>query len=348
MPFQRENATTAKARISCPAGFFFHPFPFHLFASLHFVFQSLANPKPMIEELREKHTYGDVLVFPYDGGQHRTGTQEGPGFLLNTLEVKDVLKIEVDPGDGYKLKDADEPILRERPVGNEFMWNADSLKKNTRLLYDTTHSYKTTDCFGLFGDHSMEGGFFMGNQKRLRKLGFNHHLIMMDAHGDSHHPASSPSGFHFLFFFLFFLSFFLFLFLFSCFLVFFSFLVFFFLFFFSCFFCFFFFPFFFSFLLFPFPFPFPFPFLSSFLPFSFLLFLLPFFLFPLILSFFFGGAFFFFGFSFLFFFFSFLLFLFFFFSSFSSFLLPSFLYPLCLSFLFLGGSVFLGKQKNTS
>ena len=161
----------------------------------------------MMEE--HKHTYGDVVVFPYDGGQHRTGTQEGPDVVLNTLEVKDVNRVPVDHGDGYKLKSVDEPVLRERPYGIEFMWNADSLKKNTRLIYDTAKSYTTTDCFGMFGDHSMEGGFFLGNQRRLRKLGFNHHLIMMDAHGDSHHPSSSPSGLYFFFS--------LFLFLFLCF-----------------------------------------------------------------------------------------------------------------------------------
>mmetsp|Transcript_38844 Transcript_38844/g.61520 ORF Transcript_38844/g.61520 Transcript_38844/m.61520 type:complete len:350 (-) Transcript_38844:26-1075(-) len=148
----------------------------------------------MIDEVKQRHTYDDVLVFPYDGGQHRTGTQDGPDVVLNKTEEKNFRKMEVDHGDGYKLKDADEPILRERPFGTDFMWNSESLKKNTRLLYNTTSNYTTTDCFGLFGDHSMEGGFFMGNQRRLKKLGFNHHLIMMDAHGDSHHPSSSPSG----------------------------------------------------------------------------------------------------------------------------------------------------------
>ena len=158
----------------------------------------------MMEE--HKHTYGDVVVFPYDGGQHRTGTQLGPDVVVNTLEVKDVHKVDVDHGDGYKLKSADELIIRERPFGTEFMWNADSLKKNTRLIYDTVGSKSSTDCFGMFGDHSMEGGFFMGNQRRLKKLGFNHHLVMMDAHGDSHHPSSSPSGL-FLIIYFFFLAF---------------------------------------------------------------------------------------------------------------------------------------------
>ena len=74
------------------------------------------------------------------------------------------------------------------------MWNAESLKEATRSIYDVGRTFQATDCFGLFGDHSMEGGFFLGNQRRLRKLGFNHHLVMMDAHGDSHHPTTSPSG----------------------------------------------------------------------------------------------------------------------------------------------------------
>ena len=69
-----------------------------------------------------EHTYGDMVVFPYDGGQHRTGTQNGPDVVLNLLDVKDVKRVPVDHGDGYVLKSVDEPVLRERPFGSEFMW----------------------------------------------------------------------------------------------------------------------------------------------------------------------------------------------------------------------------------
>mmetsp|Transcript_33847 Transcript_33847/g.46325 ORF Transcript_33847/g.46325 Transcript_33847/m.46325 type:complete len:350 (+) Transcript_33847:48-1097(+) len=139
----------------------------------------------------------ELVVFPFDGGQHRTGTQEGAEVLLSRLGKKkeNVNFIDVEHGDGYAHKSTDTPIVRKGPVGSSpFMWNPEALKNNTRLIYDTARNYETPDCFGLFGDHSMEGGFFLGNSQRLSKHGFNHHLIMMDAHGDSHHPSSSPSG----------------------------------------------------------------------------------------------------------------------------------------------------------
>ena len=104
-----------------------------------------------------------LLVFPYDGGQHRTGTREGPTVLLEKLQTKpkNIEMIEVNHGTGYEGKDQETPIVREGPVGSApFMWNAESLKTNTRLIAETVSNRKTPDCFCLFGDHSMEGGFF--------------------------------------------------------------------------------------------------------------------------------------------------------------------------------------------
>ena len=140
-----------------------------------------------------------IYAFPFDGGQDRSGTHLGPQRLLDKGLFKQaqryqpttLLQLQTDSGTGYQAP------YTGVPEGRAFIRNSEAIKAQSHHIAEEAYGIASQPFdyqLGLFGDHSMEGGHFLGLK---RAYGEDLQLFFVDAHGDSHTPESSPSkNFH--------------------------------------------------------------------------------------------------------------------------------------------------------